>query len=52
MFDPHSVIATLVVATFVLASVSLVLSRIIPDEYDRGAPVRQRVHARVSRRGR
>ncbi len=35
MFDPSSTLATLAVAVFVLASVTLVLSRIIPDEYDK-----------------
>lgn len=43
MFDPSSTLATLAVAVFVLASVTLVLSRIIPDEYDRAVPVRRRI---------
>jgi len=43
MFDPNSTLATLVVGIFVLASATLVLSRIIPDEYDRRVPVRRRI---------
>jgi len=50
MSDPNSMLATLVVATSVLASVTLVLSRIIPDEYDRRAPVRRRISAERPRR--
>jgi hypothetical protein len=40
MSDPNAVLATLAAAAAVLASVSLVLSRLIPDEYDRRVPVR------------
>ena len=43
MIDTYSMLATLVVASAVLASVLLVLSRIIPDEYDNRAPVRRRI---------
>jgi len=43
MFDPNSTLATLAVAIAVLASVTLLLSRIIPDEYDRRVPVRRRI---------
>jgi hypothetical protein len=43
MFDPHAMLAFLAVATIVLTSVTLVLSRIIPDEYDQRAPVRRRI---------
>jgi hypothetical protein len=51
MSDPNTMLATLAVAAFVLASVTLVLSRIIPDEYDRRA-VRRRIDNSLSRRGR
>jgi hypothetical protein len=39
MLDLNSLLATLTAATAVLTSLTLVLSRIIPDEYDDGAPV-------------
>jgi len=42
MFDPNLTLATLAVAIAALASMTLILSRIIPDEYDRRAPVRLR----------
>ena len=41
MTDPNSMLATLAIAIAVFASATLVLSRIIPDEYDRRAPVRR-----------
>jgi hypothetical protein len=43
MSDPQALLTSLVVTATVLASVTLVLSRIIPDEYDRRAPVRRRI---------
>lgn len=43
MVDPPALLATLVIAIAVLASVTLVLSRIIPDEYDRRATVRRQI---------
>ncbi len=46
MFDTYSMLATLVVASAILASVSLLLSRIIPDEYDGRVPVRRRIESR------
>jgi hypothetical protein len=36
VLDLNSVLATLAGITFVLTSLTLVLSRIIPDEYDDG----------------
>ncbi|HEX4183354.1 MAG TPA: hypothetical protein VHY34_08850 [Caulobacteraceae bacterium] len=42
MFDANTLLATLGVAIITLASLTLVLSRIIPDEYDRRVPVRPR----------
>jgi hypothetical protein len=50
MFDPQYTLASLALAITVLMSVTLVLSRIIPDEYDRRAPVRRRVDQGASRR--
>jgi hypothetical protein len=44
MFDPNSVLATLAIAIVVFASASLVLSRIIPDDYDQRAPARRAAH--------
>ena len=52
MFDPQAMLASLIVATVVLTSVTLVLSRIIPDEYDRRAPVRRRISSSAGRRDR
>ena len=52
MFDPHAMLASLVVATIVLTSVTLVLSRLIPDEYDRHAPVRRRIDSSARRHDR
>ncbi len=49
MFDANTALATLGVAVIALASLTLVLSRIIPDEYDRRASIRNRIE---SRRGR
>ncbi len=43
MFDPNSTLAALAVAILILTSATLVLSRIIPDEYDRAVPVRRRI---------
>jgi hypothetical protein len=52
MSDPNAVLATLAAAAIVLASVSLVLSRLIPDEYDRRVAVRVRGDRRQVRRPR
>jgi hypothetical protein len=49
MFDTNTVLATLGLAVIALSSLTLVLSRIIPDEYDQRASIRNRVE---SRRGR
>jgi hypothetical protein len=49
MFDPNSMLETLAVAVIVLTSVTLVLSRIIPDEYDRPTPIRRRIDSGRSR---
>jgi hypothetical protein len=46
MFDPNSMLAALAVAVAVLTSATIVLSRVIPDEYDRRAPVRRRIDQR------
>jgi len=43
MADPNTLLATLAVAIVVFATLSLVLSRIIPDEYDQRAPARRRI---------
>jgi hypothetical protein len=50
MLDPNTALATLGVAIIILGSLTLVLSRIIPDEYDRRAPVRPRIESGISRR--
>jgi len=50
MFDPNATLATLAVAIVVLTSATLVLSRIIPDEYDRAVPVRRRIGTTRPRR--
>jgi len=52
MFDSYSMLTTMVVAALVLASVSLVLSRIIPDEYDNRALARSRIEPGRPPRGR
>ena len=43
MFDTYSMLAMLLAASTVLASLSLVLSRIIPDEYDNRVLARRRI---------
>lgn len=50
MFDPNSMLATLAVAVAVFASLTLVLSRIIPDHYDRRAPVRRTIASDARKR--
>ena len=50
MFDTYSMLATLVAASAVLASVAVLLSKIIPDEYDNPAPARRRIESRRPRR--
>ena len=52
MSDPNSMLATLAVAVVVVSSATLVLSRIIPDEYDRRVLVRRRVDPAAGRRRR
>jgi hypothetical protein len=46
MFDPNTMFAALAVAVAMLASATIVLSKVIPDEYDRRAPVKRRVDQR------
>ncbi len=46
MFDPNTMFAALAVAVAVLTSATIVLSRVIPDEYDRRAPARRRINQR------
>jgi hypothetical protein len=43
MMEPETMFATVAIAAIVLASVTLVLSRIIPDDYDNRVPVRRRI---------
>ena len=50
MYDTQSMIAALAVATLVLTAVTVVLSRIIPDEYDGLKPVRRRIESPDQRR--
>ncbi len=50
MFDPDATFAALTIALAALALASIVLSRVIPDEYDRRAPVRQRIDGRQQRK--
>ena len=50
MLDAHSMLASLAVAIAVLMSVTLVLSRVIPDEYDRRAPAKRRASQPPQRR--
>ena len=50
MFDPNSMLTTLSVAVAAFASLTLVMSRIIPDDYDRRAPVRRTITPDARRR--
>jgi hypothetical protein len=43
MFDTYSLLATLLAVSAALAALSLVLSRIIPDDYDNRVPARRRI---------
>jgi Mg2+/Co2+ transporter CorB len=52
MLDTQSMLATLAIATAVLTAVTVVLSRIIPDEYDGLQPARRRIEPREMRRTR
>ena len=52
MLDTQSMLATLAVATVILTAVTVVLSRIIPDEYDGLQPVRRRIETRDTPHGR
>ena len=49
MFDSDPTLAVLAIALVVLTLASIVLSRIIPDEYDHRAPVRVRIDGRRDR---
>ena len=49
MFDPDATLAALTIALAALALATIVLSRVIPDEYDRRA-VRQRIDGRQQRK--
>jgi hypothetical protein len=46
MPDP---VAALIVASLAMATLSIVLARLIPDEYDRARPERAPVRARAPR---
>jgi hypothetical protein len=50
MIDLNTLLAAVAVSVAVLTSATLVLSRIIPDEYDRRVPVRSRIDPRLRRR--
>ena len=52
MLDTQSMLATLALATVVLTAVTVVLSRIIPDEYDGLKPARRRIETRDTTRTR
>jgi hypothetical protein len=52
MSDPNSLLATLAIAIVVFTCATVVLSRIIPDDYDRRAPVRRRATSNAIRRHR
>jgi hypothetical protein len=46
MFDPDTTLTAIAIALAVLTSATIVLSRIIPDEYDRRVVVRQQIDPR------
>jgi hypothetical protein len=50
MFEPDAILAAIMIAAGLLTSATIVLSRIVPDEYDRRVPARTRVDPRRPRK--